>query len=132
MNPPTPTRKRSSALHYAPLLLCVLCLGDRSLHAQTAEQLPLYQPRQQVAGTIRIGGSHHHDVLLKNWEDGFHALHPGVYFENSLKSTANAIPALSFGLIDIGILGRGILPLETLEFRREFRYPPTEFSVATG
>jgi phosphate transport system substrate-binding protein len=133
MNPHPPTRTSfSHILHHAPLLLCIICVGNRSLRSQTAEQLPLYQPHEQVSGTIRIGGSHHHDVLLKNWEEGFHAVQPGVRFENTLKSTANAVPALSFGLIDIGIMGRGILPLETLEFRRELRYPPTELAVATG
>jgi len=121
----------SPILRHAPILLCILCLCNRSLRSQTTQQLPHYQPRQQVFGTIRIGGSHHHDVLLQNWEEGFQAVQPGVRFENSLKSTANAIPALSFGMIDIGIMGRGILLLETLDFRRELRSPPTEVAVAT-
>jgi ABC-type phosphate transport system substrate-binding protein len=132
MHPPTPIRQRLSHIRHAPILLCIVCLCDRSLRSQTTPQLPLYEPRQQVSGTIRIGCCQHHDVLLKNWEEGFQAVQPGVRFENSLKSTANAISALSFGIVDIGIVDRGILPLETLEFRRELLYPPTEFAVATG
>ena len=94
--------------------------------------LPEYKPLSQVSAEIRIGGNHHQDVLLQYWEEGFRKFQPGVTFHTDLKSTANAVPALSFGLIDIGVTGRGILPLETLEFRREFRYPPTEIAVATG
>lgn len=114
------------------VLLIALLLGSLTTRAQGTEELEPYKPLAQVSGIIRIGGSHHHDVLLKNWEEGFRKRQPGVRFEDSLKSTATAIPALAFGLIDMGVMGRGILPLETLEFRREFRYPPTEVVIATG
>ena len=115
-----------AALSLAACVCTCAALGQR------VDELAAYKPATQVSGTIRVGGTHHLDVLLNMWETDFRKFQPSIRFQDSLKSTATAIPALSFDLIDVGVMGRGILPLETLEFRREYRYAPTEVVVATG
>jgi phosphate transport system substrate-binding protein len=114
------------------VLSLAACLCSFAALGQGVDQLAAYKPATQVSGTIRVGGTHHLDVLLNMREMDFHKFQAGIRFQDSLKSTATSIPALSFGLIDVGVMGRAILPLETLEFRREYLYTPTEVVVATG
>src|SRR5690554_4554263 len=74
-----------------------------------------YEPREQVAGTIRIWGhgsyGAHTDFvegLTRAWEDGFRRHHPQIQFENRLHGTASAIGALYTGTGDLAFLGREI------------------------
>jgi phosphate transport system substrate-binding protein len=90
------------------------------------------QPERQAGGVIRTVGNYHMETILKSWEDGFRRTHPGVRFEDKMLGTANAIAGLYLETADIAIMGREIIPMESIAFRRAFRYDPTEIAVATA
>lgn len=120
-----------NANHLSSLLWAVtLCAG--SAHAQASSVMPDYKPLQQVSGVIRISGDYHQRAMLDHWEQEFHKVQPDIVFKNNLTSTVHGIPALTFDVADIGLLGREIAPLENLSFRRMFKYDPLEIATATG
>jgi phosphate transport system substrate-binding protein len=96
-------------------------------------ELPAYKPEQTVSGVIRQWGSNYFkdSPLGKAWEDGFKRFHPEVTFQDELKTTLAAIPALTFGLSDLGP-SRHITSDETLLFQRYHDAHPVEFTVVTG
>ena len=68
------------------LLALAACLAC----ARASADLPEYRPQAQVSGVIRTWGSDHMAVLMKNWEEGFRKVQPGVAFVDNLKGTASA------------------------------------------
>jgi len=112
-------------------LLIVAVVGLQCA-AANAQAMPEYKPQQQVSGVIRISGDYHQKLMLTNWEREFHKFQPQVEFKDTLTSTVHGIPALTFDVADIGLLGREIAPLENLSFRRMFKYDPLEIATATG
>jgi phosphate transport system substrate-binding protein len=97
------------------------------------DDLPEYQPQQQVSGVIRQWGSNYFQQggLGKAWEEGFRKHQPNIKFADDLKTTLSAIPGLTFGLSDIGP-SRKITSDETLLFQRYHNHFPTEITVVTG
>lgn len=124
------------------LLLAAITAGmpaaePRAHEVALVDSLPVYAPREQVSGTLRLWGhgSYRRNFmgkLLERWTTRFHQLQPGVTFENRMYGTSNAIAALSLGAGDIALLGEEISPQAAAEFRRARGYAPTEFQVATG
>lgn len=114
------------------IALTLLTFIGLSAKGQSLNSLPEYKPEQKVSGTIRIRGDKHMEVMLKNWEEGFRRVQPDVRFEDPMTSTAHGVPALYFDTADLGLVGREILPIENLAFRRMFKYDPLEITVATG
>ena len=96
--------------------------------------LPAYKPEQQVSGVIRQWGSNYFadSPLAKVWEDGFRKFQPGVKFEDHLRTTEHAIPALYTRVADIGLMGRQIMWDELLAYQREFSALPLEITVCTS
>jgi phosphate transport system substrate-binding protein len=129
---------------WAPALLCVAAIycakagaADSAFEAEVAASLPRYEPRQQVAGVIRIWGHGHIKLpwmkpLVRAWEKGFQRSHPGVSIDYQMHGTSSGIPALFTGIGDIAILGEEILPEAVAAFERVRHYPPTGIEVATG
>lgn len=97
------------------------------------DDLPEYNPEQNVSGTIRLWGSGYfaQGNLGKYWEEGFHAYQPGIKFEYHLKAPALGIPALCIGIADIAP-SRHITFDETLMFERVFSRDPIEITAVTG
>jgi len=97
------------------------------------DDLPAYKPEQEVSGVIREWGTNYFadSPLQATWEEGFKKIHPNVRFETQLKTALAAIPALTFGLADIGPC-RHITSDEGLLFQRYKSYHPLEISVVTG
>ena len=97
------------------------------------DDLPAYKPQQEISGVIREWGTNYFaDSRLQSvWEEGFKKFHPNIRFETQLKTALAAIPALTFGLADIGPC-RHITPDEALLFQRYKSYHPLEISVVTG
>lgn len=97
------------------------------------DSLPSYKPEQIVTGTIREWGSNYfqHGSLGKYWEEGFRKYHPDIKFDYHLETTGAAIPALTFGMADIGP-SRHITSNETLLFQRFHDIQPLEIPVVTG
>jgi phosphate transport system substrate-binding protein len=95
-------------------------------------QLPAYQPGLKVSGVIRTWGSPHMAGMLKRWEAGFQRYHPGVSFDDNLKSTAMAMAGLSEWTADLALMGRQIYTFEYYGVYRRSLMLPVEIEVATG
>jgi phosphate transport system substrate-binding protein len=97
------------------------------------DDLPAYQPEQQVSGTIRQWGSNYFSDSPLNtyWEEGFRTFHPGVSFADDERTTLAAIPSLAFGLADLAP-SRHITFDETLFFQRYKSRSPVEITAVTG
>lgn len=95
--------------------------------------LPSYRPQQQVSGTIRLWGSNYIEDsnLGKYWEEGFRKYQPGAHFEFHMKTATAAVPALVFGVADIGV-GRKITFAEQLLYERYRNRDPLIIAAATG
>lgn len=95
--------------------------------------LPSYEPRHELSGTLRIWGSNYlqDGPLGEYWEEAFRKFHPNVTIEYNLPTSGIAIPALAAKVADLGV-GRPATLMDYLTFQQVFRYSPTEFTVATG
>jgi phosphate transport system substrate-binding protein len=95
--------------------------------------LPTYRPRQPVSGTIRMWGSNYiqDSNLGEYWEEGFRRYQPGAHFAFHMKTATAAVPALVFGVADIGV-GRKITFAEQLLYERYNNRDPLIISAATG
>ena len=95
--------------------------------------LPSYRPNQKVSGTIRMWGSNYivDGNVGRYWEEGFRKFHPDIKFDFHMKTTVAAVPALVFGVGDIGV-GRKITFAELLLYQRYNDRDPLEITAATG
>jgi len=95
--------------------------------------LPSYHPAQQVSGTIQMWGSNYiqDSNLGKYWEEGFRKYQPGAHIAFHMKTTIAAVPALVFGVADIGV-GRKITFAEQLLYERYTGGDPLTLTAATG
>jgi phosphate transport system substrate-binding protein len=95
--------------------------------------LPAYQPKAPVTGTIRMWGSNYitDGNLGEYWEKAFLKFHPGVKFEYNMLTTRAAVPSLVFGVSDLGI-GRKITTEELQLYQRYKSHDPVEITIATG
>lgn len=95
--------------------------------------LPTYRPRQQVSGTIRMWGSNYIEDsnLGKYWEEGFRKYQPNAHISFHMKTATAAVPALVFGVADIGV-GRKITFAEQLLYERYENRDPLIITAATG
>jgi len=96
-------------------------------------ELPVYAPKRQVRGTLRIWGSNYlkDGPLGQYWAESFARYQPGIQIEYNLPTTAIAVPALAAGVADLGV-GRPATLMDYLTFEQVFRYSPTEVTAATG
>jgi phosphate transport system substrate-binding protein len=91
-----------------------------------------YHPVAPMKGTISVMGNSHMDKLVEFWEESFHRFHPDVRFEKKYLGTANAIAGLYLETADIALMGREILPIEDVAYRRAFPSGPLDIAVATA
>ena len=123
---------RHAIARVTAVALALLSARPAFVPAQDFASMPDYSPARQVSGTIRIRGDEHQQLMLRNWERAFRNYQPSVSFDDRLTSTVHGIPALTFDLADVALLGREIAPLESLSFRRMFRHDPMAITIATG
>ena len=93
------------------------------VEAEAVASLPRYEPREPVAGVIRIWGHGHIKLpwmkpLVMAWEKGFQRYHPGISIDYQMHGTSSGIPALFTGMGDIAILGEEIDPVAVRTFER--------------
>jgi phosphate transport system substrate-binding protein len=95
--------------------------------------LPAYAPHGNISGVIRFWGSNYFadGQLGKFWKEGFQRYHPDVTWDDHLKTSGAAIPALVTGVGDIGA-NHKITWKELLVFERTFGYQPLEITVVNG
>ena len=95
--------------------------------------LPAYQPREKVSGTIRLWGSN--SIVDGNvgqyWEEEFRKFHPDVKFEYHMLTTRAAVPSLVFGVADLG-MGRKMKTEELQLYQRSKGHDPLVVTIATG
>lgn len=112
-------------------------LADRARSAYTLQfdlsGLPAYHPKGKITGTIRLWGNNYigDSGLAGRWRDAFKKFHPGVEFELVLPTAAVAVPALYFGLADLGMNHEPSF-YDYLGHVRILGYEPTGFSVVSG
>jgi phosphate transport system substrate-binding protein len=96
-------------------------------------RLPTYRPQQQVRGTLRMWGSNYIEDsnLGKYWEEGFRKYEPGVRISFRMKTALAAVPAILFGVADIGV-GHKITFAEQLLYERYENRDPLTITAATG
>lgn len=99
--------------------------------ARAADPLPVYQPQGQVSGTIRnygfgLGG------VLKQWEDAFRKIQPGVTFNDTLPTSDAAFPGLVTYQADLGVDGGEPAITEALSFWETRGYAASFVTVASG
>ena len=66
-------------------------LEDRTKIPNYAEQAPEFVPGPPMPGTIRVWGNDFMVKLEGLWEEGFHKTHPEIKFDDTLKSSAQAL-----------------------------------------
>ena len=95
--------------------------------------LPAYQPKEKVSGTIRIWGSNYivDGKVGEYWEKEFQKFHPGVKFEYNMLTTRSAVPSLVFGVSDLG-MRRKVQTQELQLYQRYKNHDPLEIIIATG
>ena len=95
--------------------------------------LPAYRPQQRVSGTIQMWGSNYiqDSNLGQYWEEGFREFQPGAHIAFHMKTATAAVPALVFGVADIGV-GRKITFAEQLLYERYENRDPLIITAATG
>jgi phosphate transport system substrate-binding protein len=103
-------------------------------HKFNLDDLPHYQPKEKVSGTIRMWGSNYFSdsPLAGYWEKDFQKYQPNIKFAFHLKTSEHAISGLNFGVSDIGPMGRQIMWDELMGFQREFSYLPLGIVAVTG
>ena len=103
-------------------------------HKFNLDDLPHYQPKEKVSGTIRMWGSNYFSdsPLAGYWEKDFRKYQPNIKFAFHLKTSEHAIAGLNFGVSDIGPMGRQIMWDELMGFQREFSYLPLGIVAVTG
>lgn len=94
-------------------------------------KLPSYRPEQHVSGTLRGSNYIEDSNLGRYWEEGFRKYQPGVRIAFHMKTTLAAVPALVFGVADVGV-GRKITFAEQLLYERYENGDPLIITAATG
>ena len=100
--------------------------------AQTPRDLPRFQPQPMAGGVVRVMGNSHMQTLMEFWEAGFHRFHPDAIFQTRYLGTANAIAGLYLETSDIALMGREIIPMEDIAYRRVFPEGPLGLAVASA
>jgi phosphate transport system substrate-binding protein len=90
------------------------------------------QPPAQSTGIVRVLGNSHMETLMTAWEAGFRRHHPDATFQNKYLGTANAIAGLYLETADLALMGREIMPMEDIAYRRVFPAGPLGLAVATA
>jgi phosphate transport system substrate-binding protein len=95
--------------------------------------LPHYQPKQQITGTIRIWGNNYliDGELGQYWVEEFKKFQPGVTLEFHLPTGAIAVSAVAAGVADLGMNYKATLT-DRLVFEQVFHHPLTEVTAVTG
>lgn len=91
-----------------------------------------YVPGTQVYGTIRNFGNNYIPALMKQWQDGFRRIQPGVRFETDLPGSEAAMAGLYGGIADLAFIGRESYPSEIQGFEESMGHPPLGIEISSG
>jgi phosphate transport system substrate-binding protein len=91
-----------------------------------------YQPREPVAGVVRVWTHPHMQDTMRRWQAGFLRHHPQARIVANFPGSDVAVAGLYTKAADVALLGREITASETQAFEWIFRYRPTRVEVMTG
>ena len=91
-----------------------------------------YVAQQQVSGTIRNFGNNYIPSLMKQWQDGFRRVQPGIRFETNLAGSEAAMAGLYGGVADLAFIGRESYPSEIHAFLEVMGHPPLGIEISSG
>jgi phosphate transport system substrate-binding protein len=94
--------------------------------------LPRYSPTIQVSGLIRNFGNNYIPSLMRQWEEGFRKVQPGVQFETRLPGSEAAMAGLYGGVADMAFIGRESYPSEVSAFEQVRGYKPLGIEISSG
>ena len=94
--------------------------------------LPPYKPSTMVTGTIRNYGNNYIPALVKEWQDGFRRVQPGITFETTLPGSEAAMAGLYGGIADLAFIGREGYPSEIHGFEEVKGYAPLGIEISSG
>lgn len=93
-------------------------------------ELPEYENKAGVAGSITSVGSDTLANLMTLWSQEFKLLYPDVKFQIQASGSSTAPPALTEGTATIGPMSRNLKTSERDAFIQAHGYPPTVIKVA--
>jgi phosphate transport system substrate-binding protein len=99
---------------------------------ESLDDLPRYSPTIQVSGVIRNFGNNYIPDLMRQWEDGFRKVQPGVRFETRLPGSEAAMAGLYGGVADLAFIGRESYPSEVAAFEQVKGYKPLGIEISSG
>lgn len=121
-----------SVVLYSSLVIVFLVLGSCTVFGQTGPApMPEYVPAHQVTGVIRNYGSALAGVV-KNWEEEFAKVQPGITFKDNFAGSDAAISGLDTKEFDLAPNGREAQFIEYLSFFEAYGVEPFEVVVGTG
>ena len=91
-----------------------------------------YVAQRRVSGTIRNFGNNYIPSLMKQWQDGFRRVQPGIRFETNLAGSEAAMAGLYGGATDLAFIGRESYPSETHAFQEVMGHPPLGIEISSG
>jgi phosphate transport system substrate-binding protein len=94
--------------------------------------LQRYSPTAQVSGLIRNFGNNYIPDLMRQWEEGFRKVQPGVQFETRLPGSEAAMAGLYGGVADLAFIGRESYPSEMSAFEEVRGYKPLGIEISSG
>ena len=103
----TDGQKYCSEIGYVPLT-------EEQVENQLAK-LGNEEPETKLEGRIAISGAFALYPMMGNWTEEFHKLHPGVSFDLSAGGAGKGMTDALNGMVDIGMVSRGIYPAEIRE-----------------
>lgn len=104
----------------------------RVVHGHEIEldaNLPVYEPKQGIEGTLLIAGSDTMEELNRAWARIFSRQHPDVRVVVEGNGSGTAAPALISGTAGLGAMSRAMRGDEIRGFAGAYGYAPTEIPV---
>ena len=107
------------------LVILLWCVGV----AASADDLPNYDPADNLAGTIRSVGSDTMGPLVNSWAASFSKTHPEVRFDIESRGSGTGPQPLIDGTSDIAPMSREMTAGEKAAFEARHGYLPTQIRV---
>jgi phosphate transport system substrate-binding protein len=115
---------------FALLLLLAAAIPVAADDVQLDAELPAYQKRSGVSGTLNSIGSDTLNNLMTLWAESFQRQYPSVRVQIEGKGSSTAPPALISGTAQLGPMSRAMKANEVDDFEQRYGYKPTQLRVA--
>ena len=118
-------------VHQIVTTLLTLCVTGTALaQARVDEDLPEYEKKSGVAGSVSSVGSDTLANLMTLWAEEFKRVYPNVNVQIQAAGSSTAPPALTEGTANLGPMSRLMKDKEVEAFEKRHGYKPTPIAVA--